>query len=458
MSYKYTCIDLFSGCGGLSLGLEMAGFHSLLAVEKSNMAGETFFHNFVERISDDSPKSNWHDFLSSPFEEQISRGLLVSEVSRLLSAPNELKKLEKSEVDLIAGGPPCQGFSLAGRRNPSDPRNQLPWQFLDIVEAIHPKAVVMENVLGISQKFKKHNQDSPFDLLKKVLEKVRDGYVVQQVLLNAMHYGVPQHRPRVMLIGLRSDIAKKANISDPEKIWQSSFSDLIEQLPELAPTPIQKEKKCLTADHAIWDISNEGYRITPSHSSYKNEAGRYANTMRNSSIKILDESSPEQLQNHKLRKHGEQIIKRFSFYQILKKENIPSSVLNLPNKLEGLPLATEIDKIFRDVNFPIVSPTNSQLAKNKKELTKLIIELKTKKHSQRALSYFEPAPTVVSVPDDFVHYRFPRTLTVRELARFQSFPDNFIFRSKETTGGLRRRVDVPQYTQVGNAVPPLLYL
>jgi DNA (cytosine-5)-methyltransferase 1 len=82
----------------------------------------------------------------------------------------------------------------------------------------------------------------------------------------------------------------------------------------------------------------------------------------------------------------------------------------------------------------------------------------TKKHSQRALKEFEPAPAQLTVPDDLCHYESeqPRTLTVREMARFQSFPDWFEFKSKVTTGGKMRKFEVPQYTQVGNAVPPLL--
>ena len=86
----------------------------------------------------------------------------------------------------------------------------------------------------------------------------------------------------------------------------------------------------------------------------------------------------------------------------------------------------------------------------------MVVELATKKHSQRALRWDMPSYTVLSLPDDFVHPLHPRTLTVRELARFQSFPDNFIFRSKVTTGGPKRKTEVPQYTQVGNAVPPKL--
>jgi DNA (cytosine-5)-methyltransferase 1 len=83
-------------------------------------------------------------------------------------------------------------------------------------------------------------------------------------------------------------------------------------------------------------------------------------------------------------------------------------------------------------------------------------EFKTRKHSQRVLDLNLPSPTVVTAPDDFIHPTEPRVLTVREFARIQGFPDAFEFRSKVTTGGLHRRHEVPQYSQVGNAVSPFV--
>jgi DNA (cytosine-5)-methyltransferase 1 len=91
-----------------------------------------------------------------------------------------------------------------------------------------------------------------------------------------------------------------------------------------------------------------------------------------------------------------------------------------------------------------------------KDLVDVILRLGTRKHTQKVVPANRPAPTVVTLPDDYIHPSQPRIMTVRELARIQSFPDWFEFRAKETTGGTRRRVDVPQYSQVGNAVPPLL--
>jgi DNA (cytosine-5)-methyltransferase 1 len=89
-------------------------------------------------------------------------------------------------------------------------------------------------------------------------------------------------------------------------------------------------------------------------------------------------------------------------------------------------------------------------------LVDVVMRLGTRKHTQRVVPAGKPAPTVVTLPDDYVHHKEPRIMTVRELARFQSFPDSFEFCSKETTGSHRRKVEVPQYSQVGNAVPPLM--
>lgn len=108
------------------------------------------------------------------------------------------------------------------------------------------------------------------------------------------------------------------------------------------------------------------------------------------------------------------------------------------------------------VEYPVRGGDGKILAQDQHNLVKLLAELSTNKHSQRALSWLKPAPTVLSLPDDFVHPSEPRIPTVRELARFQSFPDAFEFRSTETTGSHRRRFQVPQFTQVGNAVPPRL--
>lgn len=415
-NFKY--IDLFAGCGGLSLGLDRCGFKSILAVEKSDMAAETYFHNFIEPIKD---INSWKEFsaVETPVIKQAQKGLVIKELEKVLECDELIDNLKAQDIDLIAGGPPCQGFSLAGRRDPKDKRNMLPWQFLDLVEKLDPKAVVLENVSGIRQNFKKHNADSPFEQLRIALSDI--GYVVQPVLLNAMYYGVPQHRPRVMLIGLRSDIASKLGISSSEEIWKSEYSfETSLDRPDLAPLATHNEKQFLTVQDAF-----KGLRKTTI--------------------------------NHNKRNHADQVISRFRLYQYLRDNGIPTRVLNIAaaSETDAVKLF-EIKKFLNGANFPAISPDGTKIADDIDQLAELILLLATKKHSQRPLELQKPSPTVVTLPDDYVHPTEPRTLTVREMARLQSFPDDFEFRGKETTGGLKRRVEVPQYTQVGNAVPPLM--
>jgi DNA (cytosine-5)-methyltransferase 1 len=106
--------------------------------------------------------------------------------------------------------------------------------------------------------------------------------------------------------------------------------------------------------------------------------------------------------------------------------------------------------------FPILGSSGQVLASSFSSFVSLLEEHTTRKHSQRVLEILKTPPTVITSPDDYIHPLAPRVLTVRELARFQGFCDDFVFYSKETTGGLKRRTEVPQYSQVGNAVSPFV--
>lgn len=196
-----TIIDLFAGCGGMSLGFELAGFKTLLAIEKDDWASETykFNHNEVNLLTIDITK------IENP------------------------KETLNSEVDGIIGGPPCQGFSLSGGRDPKDPRNSLFMDYMRYVKAFMPKFFVMENVLGIlSAKTKK--KEYVKDLITGVANDI--GYNVATMTLNAADYGVPQSRIRVFFIGIRSDftfdsqkLIPKINVYPPITIKQA-LSDL----------------------------------------------------------------------------------------------------------------------------------------------------------------------------------------------------------------------------------------
>ena len=452
MKRKY--IDLFAGCGGLSLGFETAGFKLGFAVEKSSMAGETFYHNLIKNIKNDN---QWKKYLTKSSEEKVDEGLFIGETIELLEHPTLLKNTKEKlgEIDLIVGGPPCQGFSLAGKRNPKDNRNQLPWQFLEYVEIFKPKAVLMENVLGMRQGFSKHNEEAPFSQIKKLLEtgfgedKESNQYIVQELQLNAMHYGVPQHRPRVFLLGIRKDIAIKKNIYATKDIWNSKDYYTDNNLSPLCPIPTTKENNILTVQDAIGDL----FKIPISNHKYLEELNH------TSKFKKAIKGSTLIGANSTLRKHTPKIESRFRLYQYFSLNNISTKVFNFASKYletEDTISLQQINNEIEKCHFPAIAPDKTIIAKDKESLIQLIFTLKTKKHSQRPLKIDLPAPTVLSVPDDVIHPLEPRTMTVREQARFQAFPDYFEFRSKETTGGVKRKTEVPQYTQVGNAVPPLM--
>ena len=447
-------IDLFAGCGGLSLGFESVGFKLGLAVEKSPMASETFYHNLIKPLESDS---SWKTYLNQSNEKKIETGLYVGETITLLENEELINQIKEKLplTDLIVGGPPCQGFSMAGKRNPKDHRNELPWQFLEYVEIFKPKAVLMENVVGMRRRFNKHNEESPFQKIKKVLEQgvgQREDspqYVVQELQLNAMHYGVPQHRPRVFLLGIRKDIAEKKSLKATSDIWFSSDFFNGDMGSKLCPLPTTKEKDVLSVYDAIGDLYNEEV-----------ETSKYLNILnKKSAFKKVIKHNNTELSNHNLRNHSEKIQKRFRLYQYFSEQGISTKVFNIASKYNATcdkVYYQEIEKALIDAKIPAVSPDNVVVARDKNELIDTVLELATKKHSQRPLKAFSPSPTVVSIPDDVIHPTLARTMTVREQARFQSFPDYFEFKSKETTGGAKRKVDVPQYTQVGNAVPPLM--
>ena len=166
---KLTYIDLFSGAGGLSLGLKHAGWSPLLSVEIDKSAGETYRKNF--------PNTD----------------LYIDDINNL-----SLKKY-KGTVDLVAGGPPCQPFSVAGSQNAcKDPRDMIP-QFIRAVSEVKPNAFLMENVAGLTTK--RHSV-----YLNKAITALEElGYMVKAKVLNAADYGAPQDRFRLIVVGTKTE-------------------------------------------------------------------------------------------------------------------------------------------------------------------------------------------------------------------------------------------------------------
>jgi len=443
-------VDLFAGCGGLSLGIEKAGGELVAAVEKSDMAARTFYHNAVGDMSD---LREWQAYVRRPLIGQLSRKVMVSELSNVLTNEAVMSSLSGVGLDLVVGGPPCQGFSLAGRRNHDDVRNRLAWEYLDFVALTRPKAVVIENVVGMSQKFESQTESS-FSQLRRALALTGPGYIVQAVLVNAMHYGAPQHRPRLMLIALRQDVANFLEVRVTGGIWKSTFADSVVDRPMLAPAPIISENEVFSVGDAIADLCSETDIPASRNGLYRE---RLLRDVSRTPYPLMDASRPK---NHTFRAHSSRVISRFSLYRKLADTGADMQLLN---RLGGLDQETATAVVKTQLSERLKLPMTLQVGPYPddlrtftriSEITEFAVALATKKHSQKVLRWNQPARTVVTLPDDYVHPISSRIFTVRELARFQGFPDSFEFLGKETTGSARRKFEVPQYTQVGNAVSP----
>ena len=508
-------IELFAGCGGLSLGLESVGFELHCANELSPMAAQTFAYNLLAEdlknseavrntywISSQFARSEVHQRLrENPnqavgFEEgkytdlnnltrmQINRSLLVGSITDLnnfLERDKKLKRLLASSssgarIDLLSGGPPCQSFSLAGLRQVSNERNLLPWEFAKFARSVKPKIVLLENVSGILRPFKVQERKyyAWFEVAKAFAQV---GYIPICLHINAKYVGVAQNRPRFVLLGVAADIFSKCK----NKSW---FKELAEEMDhfhkfydrvkngedleygELEYLDIEKQPKLFnkqllshlkTVDEAnfttVKDAIDDLRKSKLKESDYvKSLNGKFHNPHGLTCNKH---------NNHELRLNKNLVKARFRLYQVLNKMQLKES------KEIGKYLKTAGEsRISREAINSLARcwllDTSGEKIGNptEKEILALLGKLHTKKQTQRALVSHKPAPAALSIPDDACHYHetieSQRTLTVREMARIQSFPDWFEIKSKVTTGGSMRKYEVPQYTQIGNAVPPLL--
>lgn len=391
-----TYIDLFSGCGGLSLGLGKAGWQGIFAIEKDPIAYETFKHNLIDG---QHSHFNWPNWLPKD----------ATTIQNLLKNHLECLKSLQGSVDLIAGGPPCQGFSLAGRRNSEDPRNQLSEEYIKVVKVVSPKYLVLENVRGFNSTFKDSEgkkQALPYSMIvKRKLEEL--GYQVFTDYVNCENYGIPQKRTRFIMIGIRSDLFHP-NLNPFEVLNKLRLNFLKQK--KLPLTPI-------TVKDAISDL--EVSKSTLLHHSGSENKG----------FKQIDYKPPQILNAY-------QQEMRFGF-----DDAKPNSMRLARHRPETVNKFIMIQQMC--------NPGKGLSDENKKIIG-------TKKQVISVLDPDKPSRTLTTLPDDLLHYSEPRILTVRESARIQSFPDSFEFRGKYTTGGSRRTQECPRYTQVGNAVPPLL--
>lgn len=200
---KYSVVDLFSGCGGMSLGFKWGGFNSILAADIDENAMNTYLHNFpaVPFINKDLANVN-----RGEFDELICN----------------------NEVDLVIGGPPCQGFSLANKKRnkvKDDPRNKLFYEFVKVVEWYKPKSFVMENVKGLLSM-------QGGKVIKTIMESFYDaGYNAEYKILKASNYGTPQVRERVFVIGYRKDLNIEPKFPEKNIDYDVSVNDAISDLP-----------------------------------------------------------------------------------------------------------------------------------------------------------------------------------------------------------------------------------
>ena len=235
---KLKHIELFAGCGGMSLGLEASGYELFLANELSPMASETFAYNLLGEtlegnespnktlwIKSQFPKNEIEKRLrENPFEAPngeysdikddtiLDDKLLVGDINELLTVfekkPALVNAIRNSEIDLISGGPPCQSFSLAGKREKNDHKNTLPASFARIAGMIQPKTVLLENVKGITSPFTEDGKKY-YAWLEVSKAFVLEGFVPVCMMLNSKYFGVPQNRPRFILQAYRKDVFDK---------------------------------------------------------------------------------------------------------------------------------------------------------------------------------------------------------------------------------------------------------
>lgn len=406
-----TFIDLFSGCGGLSLGLLNAGWKGLFAIEQNADAFRTLKHNLVDENAHNigRPKYVWPESLE----------VAPHEMSSFLRKQRRYLESIKGKVHLVAGGPPCQGFSFAGKRSGDDPRNELFRHLLRMADILEPQIVMIENVQGIDIAFgtiKRGKEKGLERPRKSYAERIyarlhEHGYIAQQHLIKSVDFGVPQFRPRYITLGIRKDISSQIPDFDLEKELYKVRQSFLEQRGLSFTTPV-------TVFEAISDLQITNKRRT-SCADEESPSGFY---------EIVYEGPLSSISYQKLMHDG-------------MNGQAPNSLRLVNHRPETI---ARFEKILETCRKGV------NLSKDDRR------RLGIRKTAIAPLAPDQPSHTLTTLPDDFLHYAEPRVHTVREHARLQSFPDWFEFLGKYTTGGSRRAKECPRYTQVGNAVPPLL--
>lgn len=378
-------VDLFAGCGGLSEGFYRQGFNALAHLEINHVACETL-KTRMNHYGYPNPEK-------SVLEYDITKEDVISKLENIIQGQS---------VDVIIGGPPCQSFSSLGRAKDengmkNDPRNYLFESYVKVLNHFSPKVFVFENVTGLLTATL--NGDH---IINKILSCLSENYKVDfnpnTDVLNAVNYGVPQIRKRVIIIGVRKDIP-----INPRDIYNDIKKTHYD--PEMNDEERKGLNKFVTVKDAIGELpalqEGEGEKFI-SFSSKRN----------NDFLKEIVNADQKLLMDHVSRHHN------------------PTDVLRY-----------------------------QEMAKNHWTFEELLENRKDLRHEKKRVfgnSYVvqwwdSPARTIIAHlykdGNQFIHPDASqgRTLTVREAARLQSFPDDFVFEGPRTE----------QFKQIGNAVPPL---
>lgn len=372
---KLTAIDLFAGAGGLSYGFEMVGFDIKLAVEKDAWAVETYAAN------------------------HINKNILEADI---YSLDDSFFAEYSGKVDVIMGGPPCQGFSIAAsnRRKSDDRRNELYREFLRVVRIVQPKIVLIENVKEIMG-YKLPDGTKIVDDIKKLIGE--SGYIYDFNVLNCRHYGIPQDRRRFFFLAVRKDIlSEEFKLEDLMQKYvrpEISFIEATSDLPVVRPHQYPED----AVQTYTMDAQNDFQRFL----------------RRDSTL----------LYNHIPMQHTEKTVQKFIFLQSENSQQLP-------------------DELKPRVRGDVDTVSNASYSQN-----------------HRIIDGKKVSPTITaSFYSSFIHPTQPRNITVREAARIQTFPDSFVFKGKKTTlskkllakKGIFEELHLDQFNQVGNAVPPLM--
>lgn len=369
---KPLIIDLFCGAGGLSLGFENAGFDILYANDIDKHSVSTYRKN--------RPSVHPENIICSDIEVFLKENV---------------DKLKKNKCDIVIGGPPCQGFSMANRqRILNDPRNRLYKKFIETISISNPKVFVMENVKGM------------IGVADQVVEDFNKiGFECKYQLFNAKNYGIPQNRERLIYIGLN-----KKKIKNTSNIIDAIFKDILENH-TADEVPIKdafwglRPLKTLTTKNAT-DLESDEFGFIED----KVYVNKKINNDNSFVLKINNGKIPKEIFNHKSRYNNE---RDKEIYKLLP----PGGKSDHPSIKDIMPYKNR-NHIFKDKFF--------KLLPNKVSKT-ITSHMKFDCHM-------------------YIHPFEGRALTPREAARIQSFPDNYLFLGPYTHW----------YHQVGNSVPPLL--